>query len=92
MAEIGDLLGLWNDTSRHSADVKHLAEQHIADLEQRIEHMRQMADTLKSLISCCAGDERPECPILERLGEDHDAPVPVVAAKTGAVRRRAQKY
>ncbi len=40
--------------SRHSADVKHLAEQHIADLEQRIEHMRQMADTLKSLISCCA--------------------------------------
>lgn len=62
VAEITDLLGLWNDTSRHSADVKHLAEQHIADLEQRIEHMRQMADTLKSLISCCAGDERPECP------------------------------
>ena len=55
VAEIADLLGLWNDTSRHSADVKHLAEQHIADLEQRIEHMRQMADTLKSLISCCAG-------------------------------------
>ena len=92
VAEITDLLGLWNDTSRHSADVKHLAEQHIADLEQRIEHMRQMADTLKSLISCCAGDERRECPILERLGEDHDAPVPVVAAKTGAVRRRAQKH
>ena len=32
VAEITDLLGLWNDTSRHSADVKHLAEQHIADL------------------------------------------------------------
>ena len=92
VAEIADLLGLWNDTSRHSADVKHLAEQHIADLEQRIEHMRQMADTLKSLISCCAGDERPECPILQRLGEDDQTPVPVDTAKTGAVRRRTHKH
>ena len=82
--------GLWNDTSRHSADVKQLAEQHIADLEQRIEHMRQMADTLKSLIRCCAGDERG-MPILQRLGEDDEAPLPVEAAKTGAV-RRARKH
>ena len=72
---------LWNDTSRHSADVKQLAEQHIADLEQRIEHMRQMADTLKSLIRCCAGDERPECPILQRLGEDDEDPLPVETVK-----------
>lgn len=72
--------------------MKHLAEQHIADLEQRIEHMRQMADTLKSLISCCAGDERPECPILQRLGEDDQTTVPVDTAKTGAVRRRTHKH
>ncbi len=92
VAEITDLLGLWNDTSRHSADVKHLAEQHIADLEHRIESMRQMADTLKSLISCCAGDERPECPILQRLGEDEETLAPPETAKTGAVRRRAHKH
>jgi len=51
-----------------------------------------MADTLKSLISCCAGDERPECPILQRLGEDDQTPVPVDTAKTGAVRRRTHKH
>ena len=90
VAEITDLLGLWNDTSRHSADVKRLAEQHIDDLEQRIENMRQMADTLKSLISCCAGDDRPECPILQRLGEGEEGAVPV-AAPAGAVRRRARR-
>ena len=90
VAEITDLLGLWNDTSRHSADVKRLAEQHIDDLEQRIENMRQMADTLKSLISCCAGDDRPECPILQRLGEGEEGAAPA-AAPAGAVRRRARR-
>lgn len=90
VAEITDLLGLWNDTSRHSADVKRLAEQHIDDLEQRIENMRQMSDTLKSLISCCAGDDRPECPILQRLGEGEEGAAPV-AAPAGAVRRRARR-
>ncbi|HEL4257056.1 Cu(I)-responsive transcriptional regulator [Stenotrophomonas maltophilia] len=86
VAEITDLLGLWNDTSRHSADVKRLAEQHIDDLEQRIDHMRQMADTLKSLISCCAGDERPECPILQRLEEGEEGAEPVVARRRQARR------
>jgi len=49
-----------------------------------------MADTLKSLISCCAGDDRPECPILQRLGEGEEGAAPV-AAPTGAVRRRARR-
>ena len=90
VAEITDLLGLWNDTSRHSADVKRLAEQHILDLQQRIESMRQMVDTLQSLIGCCAGDERPECPILQRLGEEADDAVPT-EAPGGAVRRRRRR-
>ena len=89
VAEITDLLGLWNDKARHSADVKRLATQHIADLEQRIGHLRQMADTLKSLIHCCAGDERPECPILQRLEEGEDAAP--AEAPAAAVRRRARR-
>src|SRR5690606_8033734 len=36
VAEIGELLDLWNDRSRRSADVKRLAQAHIADLEGRI--------------------------------------------------------
>lgn len=71
VAEIRDLLSLWNDRTRHSADVKRLAQAHIAELEERIQQLRQMADTLQTLINSCAGDERPDCPILARLeGED----------------------
>lgn len=67
VAEIGDLLNLWNDQSRQSADVKRLAEAHIAELDRRIDNMRQLADTLRTLVGQCAGDERPDCPILDSL-------------------------
>ena len=67
VAEISELLGLWNDRSRRSADVKRLAQAHIADLEERIEHLRQMSATLQTLADCCVGDDRPDCPILEGL-------------------------
>lgn len=88
VAEITDLLGLWNDKSRQSADVKRLAQQHIAGLDRRIASMLEMGETLKALIRCCAGDERPDCPILNTLeqpGPNDDEPV----ARSGAVQRRA---
>ncbi|MGY0559926.1 MULTISPECIES: Cu(I)-responsive transcriptional regulator [unclassified Luteimonas] len=69
VAEIGELLDLWNDRSRRSADVKRLARTHIADLQERIAKLQQMADTLQTLADCCAGDDRPDCPILEGLQE-----------------------
>src|SRR5690606_32440024 len=64
VAEIGELLGLWNDSSRQSADVKRLAQAHIAQLQHKIDGLQQMTNTLQSLIDCCAGDNRPDCPIL----------------------------
>lgn len=67
VAEISQLLDLWHDRARRSADVKRLAQAHIADLEERIARLRQMADTLQHLADCCAGDHRPECPILAGL-------------------------
>ena len=67
LTEIQVLLGLWGDRSRHSADVKRIAEAHIGDLQQRIASMQRMAATLQALIDGCAGDERPECPILDDL-------------------------
>ena len=73
VAEIGELLGLWNDRSRQSADVKRLAQTHIVALEERIRNLREMADTLQELISCCAGDDRPDCPILATLEEPGEA-------------------
>lgn len=68
LAEIAELLDLWDDQSRHSADVKRLAERHITNLEQRITTLQEMAGTLRTLIHCCAGDDRPDCPILQNLG------------------------
>lgn len=67
LAEIRSLLDLWDDQSRHSADVKALAQKHIEDLEARIARMRDMAGTLKTLVRACAGDNRPDCPILKGL-------------------------
>ncbi len=73
VSEIADLLSLWSDRDRHSADVKRIAQAHIAELRERIDQLRQMADTLQTLIDCCAGDQRPDCPILTDLerGPEH---------------------
>ena len=65
--EIGELLSLWSDRSRHSADVKRVAQGHIEHLQEKIRELRGMVDTLETLVECCAGDQRPDCPILEEL-------------------------
>jgi MerR family copper efflux transcriptional regulator len=65
--EITRLLSLWRDGERSSREVKALAEKHVADLDARIHEMREMADTLRHLAHCCAGDDRPDCPILSDL-------------------------
>jgi Cu(I)-responsive transcriptional regulator len=68
MAEIAELLRLWQNRRRSSAEVKRIAQVHVADLERRIAEMSAMKDTLQRLVHCCQGDHRPECPILEDLG------------------------
>ncbi|MGQ3672406.1 Cu(I)-responsive transcriptional regulator [Xanthobacter sp. TB0136] len=82
--EISDLLGLWRDKSRRSADVKAIAEARISDLRARIAGMEQMAGTLEHLALCCSGDERPDCPILDDL--ERADPLPEGAAGHGRMR------
>jgi MerR family copper efflux transcriptional regulator len=65
---IRTLIGLWEDTTRQSADVKRLAEQHIAELDGDIAKLQSIRDQLAHLVHCCHGDNRPECPILADLG------------------------
>ena len=64
---IGELLQLWRDRTRHSADVKRMALEHVAVLQQRIAELQDMVQTVQVLADCCAGDERPDCPILRRI-------------------------
>lgn len=69
MEETRDLLTLWRDRSRPSREVKHLVERHIADLTRRIQEMKAMRDALAHLSKACAGDDRPDCPILTDLAK-----------------------
>ncbi len=66
--EIRDLLSLWGDEGRASADVKAIAQVHVADLNRRIEELTEMRDSLSHLAQACNGDHRPDCPILMSLG------------------------
>ena len=61
------LLALYSDTTRESATVKALASTHLAEIEAKMVELREMADTLRHLINRCHGDDRPDCPIIERL-------------------------
>ncbi|MNE61713.1 HTH-type transcriptional regulator HmrR [compost metagenome] len=70
--EIARLLSLWRDRNRPSREVKALAEKHVADLDARIAEMQAMADALRNLSHCCAGDDRPDCPILSDLAGSPD--------------------
>ncbi|MBU6258473.1 MAG: Cu(I)-responsive transcriptional regulator [Burkholderiales bacterium] len=74
IAEIGALVGLWNDRGRPSREVKALAQAHIRDLEAKARSLLAMKATLEHLVHCCAGDDRPDCPILDELAGQHPAP------------------
>ncbi len=69
MAEIAELLKLWQNRRRASLDVKRIALSHVADLDRRMQEMAAMKRTLERLADCCHGDHRPDCPILDELGE-----------------------
>ncbi|NDV50432.1 MULTISPECIES: Cu(I)-responsive transcriptional regulator [unclassified Salipiger] len=61
------LLALYEDESRASAEVKHIAEEHLAQIDEKLSQLQQMRDTLAHLVQACHGDDRPDCPILTDL-------------------------
>jgi len=70
MAEIADLLKLWQNRRRASGDVRRIAQRHVQDLQRRIDEMSSMKRTLEHLVHCCHGDGRPDCPILDELAHE----------------------
>ena len=64
---VNQLVALWRDHGRASAEVKHIALAQIGELEQRIGELETMKRTLEHLARHCHGDQRPECPILDDL-------------------------
>ena len=67
--EARELLALWRDKSRASADVKRFAMKHVRDLETKIGELQAMSRTLRHLAQTCHGDDRPDCPILADLAD-----------------------
>ena len=64
-----NLLALWGDNGRSSADVRAIAQTHLDQIEAKLRELSEMRDTLARLVHCCAGDNRPDCPILEDLAK-----------------------
>ncbi|MBR7747138.1 Cu(I)-responsive transcriptional regulator [Undibacterium baiyunense] len=69
LERIQTLLGLWQDRSRQSAEVKKLAGSYIAELDAQIEKMMLIRQQLADLAQACHGDTRPDCPILDQLSD-----------------------
>ncbi|MEZ5912261.1 MAG: Cu(I)-responsive transcriptional regulator [Paracoccaceae bacterium] len=61
------LLELYADTGRESAQVKAVASEHLSAIDEKIAHLKSLRATLAHLVHCCAGDDRPDCPILQDL-------------------------
>jgi MerR family copper efflux transcriptional regulator len=69
---ITDLLALWRDRDRASAQVKALALDHVAALKNKIADLEAMVRTLSTLAAQCGGNDRADCPILDDLATaDH---------------------
>jgi Cu(I)-responsive transcriptional regulator len=65
--QISDLLALWRDRTRASADVKAIVSSHIGELEAKVKSLQSMIGTLRHLADHCQGDDRPVCPIIEKF-------------------------
>ena len=68
---IAELVSLWHNRRRSSANVKRIAQKHLDELAERIEAMQAMQRTLTHLLHECPGDQRPDCPILDDLSHPH---------------------
>ncbi|MFP4303678.1 Cu(I)-responsive transcriptional regulator [Rhodosalinus sp.] len=66
--ECRELLGLYGDRDRSSADVKAIARKRLEEIEAKQRALQALHDELSELVRACHGDDRPDCPILDHLG------------------------
>jgi MerR family copper efflux transcriptional regulator len=66
--ECRELLGLYQDQSRTSAEVKRIASKRLEEIEIKQRELQSLRDELAHLVTSCRGDHRPDCPIIDYLG------------------------
>lgn len=82
LAQVRELLGLWQDRGRSSRQVKALAQAHVDEIDRKLAELQAVKVTLQHLVHGCQGDDRPDCPILENLARQDDAAGPCCQAGT----------
>ncbi|MBX3624064.1 MAG: Cu(I)-responsive transcriptional regulator [Rhizobacter sp.] len=69
LEQIRALLDLWQNRRRPSRQVKALAQEHLDEIDKKLRELQAMKTTLSHLVHCCAGDDRPDCPIIDSLAD-----------------------
>ena len=67
LKDISALLTLYQDRERASREVKHLALEHVSELDRKIAELTAIRNAIADLAERCHGDDRPDCPILDEL-------------------------
>lgn len=67
LEECQELLHLFHNPSRHSADVKRQTLQKASEIAQHIQTLQEMHQQLLALAQACPGDESADCPIIDSL-------------------------
>lgn len=65
IAECRELLDLYEDRNRASADVRAIALRRIARIDRKSAQLQGLRRALRELADKCQGDERPDYPILD---------------------------
>ncbi len=65
--ECRELLGLYEDQERTSADVKRIASRKLLEIEAKQRELQKLHDELAHVVKACKGDQRPHCPIIDYL-------------------------
>jgi len=68
--ECRDLLELYQDPTRASAEVRRIAEHHLVEVNAKIAQLQQLKASLGELIQQCPGNDSPDCAILDTLAGD----------------------
>ncbi len=69
--ECRELLSLYEDQHRSSADVKRIASKRLGEIAKKQRELQSLHDELAHLVDACRGDDRPDCPIIDGLGHRH---------------------
>ena len=67
IAQCRELLGLYQDEHRSSAEVKQIASARLDDIRAKQRELQALHDELEHLVGACCGDERQDCPIIDYL-------------------------